>query len=432
MTSPTSLIDARTGIVTSLLPRDVPAWFPASFSLLHARLSDTRAFSLWPSDSAGAGYAFADDDAVLGAAVGEAVERYCGNLVADGLVRDSWEGLTARGIHAVDPERLALFSSEQHTVGLPVAPFTRDTAVDWAAGMTVAGRSPVLVPASLVWVSHSLSRRPLLHPVIQAGLATGRTRDEALWGGLCEVIERDAMTIAWTGGGGMIDLTVPSWLTDFAQGPHGALEVRWLRFPHESGLPVIGALVADRNTGYLTLGMGVGPDRVAAAIKAYGEGLQLQLFSADLDDEHGPYMAAAAAPASPLQRWRADREYSRSYDADLRDVIDYGCHLQLHLDPAIQQRFLDELDASVIGHESLDEYKDLPVPRDVATLDQSLRDRGLDPVFVDVTTADIAPSGLHVVRVTVPGTYSNAPHALPFLGGSRLPSPRIRPVPLPH
>jgi ribosomal protein S12 methylthiotransferase accessory factor len=57
---------------------------------------------------------------------------------------------------------------------------------------------------------------------------------------------------------------------------------------------------------------------------------------------------------------------------------------------------------------------------------------------VDITTEDVAPTGMRVVHTFAPGLYSNSSVGFPFLGGTRLPEelkrlglPR-RDVPLPH
>ena len=143
-------------------------------------------------------------------------------------------------------------------------------------------------------------------------------------------------------------------------------------------------------------------------------------------------MAAAQSPGSPLKPWREDRSYSQDYASDLSDVIDYGCHLQLHLDPVIQQRFLDELDSSTRGRMALEELTREWAGEDrLERLVSALASRGHRVLCVEATTGDIAHTGLRVVRMIVPGLYSNAPHALPFLGGTRL-RPVRRPVPLPH
>ncbi|MBB6403425.1 YcaO-like family protein [Arthrobacter sp. AZCC_0090] len=434
MNNPLSLVNARTGVVRSIEARAIPAHFPASFALSHAVLADSRAFSKWPSDASGAGYSFANPEAVLGAAIGEAVERYCGNLVPAGLKRASRRDVQASGAAAIGLQEFCLFSQEQYArPGFPVPAPDADTVIDWVPAQDLVDGTEVLIPASMVWVAHSLFVAPVRHPVIQAGLATGRTLEEARWGGLCEVIERDAMTLSWTGGRGVHELSVPQWLADFSRGPEGRLRTRWLLFATEFGVPVIGALVFDETTGYLTLGMGAGGDPVATAQKAYGEALQLQLFVSDYDDPHGPYMAAAQSPSSPLKPWRQDRCYSQEYAADLSDVVDYGCHLQLHMDPGIQRRFLDELETSIRGRLALDELSDEWTGEDrLERLVSALASRGHRVLCVEATTEDIAPTGLRVVRMVVPGLYSNAPQALPFLGGTRLHPAIRRSVPLPH
>ncbi|OUE27580.1 YcaO-like family protein [Clavibacter michiganensis] len=433
--APADLVDARTGVVRRVEPRATPAHFPPAFRLAHAVLADSSAFCAWASDASGAGHAFADPDAVLGAAVGEAVERYCGNLVPAGLLRDSARRLRAGARAVLDPAALALYSAAQHASGwLPVAVLDDDAVVDWTEAARLGTGDRILVPASLVWVSHALLVPPAVHPIMQAGLATGRSAEEALWGGLGEVIERDAMTRAWTDGRGVVELDVPRALVDLARGPADALSCRWFLFPHVSGLPVIGALLQDARTGYLTLGMASGGVPTRAARKALGEALQLQLFQADLDDPDGPYMAAARDPRSPLKPWRADRAYRLAYRPDLSDVVDYGCHLQLHLDPVIQRAFHEELARSITGRLPLADVTDRwDGPDRVAELVDALRETGREVLAVDVTLPEIRRTGLHVTRVIVPGLRSNAPHALPFLGGpDPAPPAPPRPVPLPH
>ncbi|OUE18680.1 YcaO-like family protein [Clavibacter michiganensis] len=433
--APADLVDARTGVIRRIEPRATPAHFPPAFQLAHAVLGDSTAFCPWASDASGAGHAFADPDAVLGAAVGEAVERYCGNLVPAGLVRDSARRLRDAGRAVLDPAALALYSAAQHAGGrLPVAVLDDDAVVEWTEAARLGTGDRLLVPASLVWVSHALLVPPAMHPIMQAGLATGRSAEEALWGGLGEVIERDAMTRAWTDGAGVVELDVPRALHDLARGPADALSCRWYLFPHGSGLPVVGALLRDALTGHLTLGMASGGLPRRAARKALGEALQLQLFQADLDDPDGPYMVAAADPRSPLKPWRADRAYGRAYRDDLSDVVDYGCHLQLHLDPAIQLTFEEELARSITGRLPLDEVTGRwDGPGRLPALVDELRAEGREVLAVDVTLPEIRRAGLHVTRVIVPGLRSNAPHALPFLGGPD-PAPPApgRPVPLPH
>uniref|UniRef100_UPI0006E17723 YcaO-like family protein n=1 Tax=Streptomyces graminilatus TaxID=1464070 RepID=UPI0006E17723 len=449
------LTDPRTGIVRRLARQAVPAHFPSGFQLIASHLCDTTRFCPWPADSAGAGYAFADPDAALGAALGEAAERYCGNLVPDRLVRASYEELRGRNLRAVDPDSLALYGPEQYAdPAFPLTPFTRDLPVEWTEGTDLADGGRVLVPASLVWVSYVSAdveqRGPRTNPVIQAGLAAGATYEDACLGALSEVVERDAMTVAWHGRAGLRAIRPPDWLARFARGPRDRIGTRFIAFASPFGLRVVGALVRDTVTGYLTLGVAARADEEAACLKAYGEALQLQLFTADYDDPTGPYMRAAADPRSPLKPWRSARDYAfgdahESYREDLRDVVDYGCHLQLYLDPRVQDAFERELELALgegaegsaeagpevspevsagvgpevstgagqeVGPESARFALDALVARVGAA--------GHQAVVVDVTTPDVRAAGLRVVRVVVPGLYSNTAAGLPFLGGTRL------------
>lgn len=440
------LTDPRTGIVRRVSRRPVPARFPAGFELVASELCDTTRFCPWPADSAGAGYAFADPDAALGAALGEAAERYCGNLVPRTLVRGSHLSMTTQGRRAVAPESVALYGASQYAdPHFPLTPLTSDLEVEWAQGIDLADGSPVLVPASLVWVSYVSAdvapRGARTNPVIQAGLAAGATFEDACLGALAEVIERDAMTLGWHARAGLRTVRPPEWLASFTRGPGGDLHTRFLAFPQLFGLPVVGALVHDTATGYLTLGVAARTDDEGALLKAYGEALQLQLFSADYDDPDGPYMRVAADPRSPLKPWRKERDYASAYHKDLRDIVDYGCHLQLYLDPRVQDAFEAQLTTAL--HEGTDRAPATdPIPHGLtaadtlAALSARLRAKGHQVVVVDVTTPDVRAAGLHVVRVLVPGLYSNTAAGMPFLGGDRLSAALgdslRRELPLPH
>jgi ribosomal protein S12 methylthiotransferase accessory factor len=442
-----SLVDQRTGIIRTLQDSVIPAQFPRSFVLTHAYLSDTRLFCPWPSDSAGAGYQFGDPAAARDAAIGEAVERYCGNLVPDGLPAGSYDELRAEGRPALDPASLSLFSDAQHAGGtLPVAPMTSQLPMEWAPAVEMNTGRVSLLPAGVVWASYfdaSVALRgPITNPIIQAGLATGASLRNAQWSAVCEVIERDSMVLAWAGGQGVVEVAPPEWLAAFARGPRNALNTRFLSFGNDLDLPVIGALVHDRSTGFLTLGMGVNPDPVSAATKAYAEALQLQLFVADYQDPASAYMQAAQSPLSPLMPHRIDRAYGDSFRRDRRDVVDYNVHLQLHLDPAVQRAFQDELGQLCTGETHLEEIgatwaPDTPIDIALSRAVRRLAELGHTTLCSDLTTPDVAQAGLHVVRVVVPGYYSNSALGLPFLGGTRLPlamaAAKILPTtPLPH
>ncbi|MGF0256135.1 YcaO-like family protein [Rhodococcus erythropolis] len=426
------LVDRRTGIIRELVDAVVPQHFPPEFKLIHSYVCDSARFSPWSSDSAGAGYCFdlGDRARPTAAAIGEAVERYCGNIVAKPIVRGSADALIGASI---DLSQLARFDAAQYA--RPQFPFvepTDDLELDWTRGVDLITGSDIWVPAELVWGSypHFVARTgPAISPVAQAGLAAGPTTEFAIRNALREIVERDAMTLSWTGRRGVRIVTgMPEQLLRL--GNHETLSTRWLAFESDFGIPVLGALVHDRLTGYSTMGTACHEEAQTAAFKSLGEALQLQLLSADYDNPESGIGRAAASPTSPLAPWRADRSYAGAYRSDFADVMDYGCHLQLHLDPEIQARFESELAGAVVGEVDLDS---LTSPIDT---ESALTGSGFRPAWVDLTTTDVLRAGLRVVRVVVPGCLTNAAAGLPFLGSPRLVDGLAgrppRTIPLPH
>lgn len=90
------LVDARSGVLTSLEPH-IRSDMPTGWVGWAARVADTRNFggsgSLFRADPYGFGASIRNDAAARGAATGEAVERYCGNVVPEDLVRSSASAL---------------------------------------------------------------------------------------------------------------------------------------------------------------------------------------------------------------------------------------------------------------------------------------------------------------------------------------------------
>ena len=50
----------------------------------------------------------------------------------------------------------------------------------------------------------------------------------------------------------------------------------------------------------------------------------------------------------------------------------------------------------------------------------ALERHGIGAIVVDITTPDVASTGMRVVRVIAPGTVGNAPAAFPYLGRRRV------------
>lgn len=421
------LIDRRCGILRSVSLVDTPPGLPPGLFRAEAAVADSSRFCAWHSDDRAGGLSFDDPEAALLAAAGEGIERYCGNLVPDRLHRASFGELEGEGRAAIDPQELALFSASQYrSRGFPFVPMSRDLRQLWTPGRSLHDGGERWVPASLVWVTFGKDRptrgEPKTHPTPYAGVATGASREQAELAALCELFERDAVALAWHRGDALPRLQLPPalrarlWSED--------LDPRFFLFPSDFGIPVIGCLAHDRRLDHLALGLACRPDAWSAATKAAAEAVQLLLTCRILDDPQSPFLrqVAAGAPGLGVKPWRADRAYHLSYRSDWHDVWDLLSQLQLYFDPEMRARLERRLgeDTPPVPLERVPLERVPSVPGDRDALLGLLAARGYEAVAVDLTTPEVASTGLVVVRVVVPGLYGNSPAAFPYLGGPRL------------
>lgn len=428
------LVDPRFGVVLALHPKQLEADEPTGLVSFHGLVNNSRQLGQWYGDRISLGTSFGDTLAARYAAIGEAVERYCGNFVPDTLRKASYQSLRRAGENAVDPEQLLLYSDSQYAArGFPFVPFTRELEVYWAAGRELASGEPAWVPASLVYPNYfvdTLAHEPRTHFVNLSGIATGGGREDAERSALEEVIERDAVTVWWISGSPpvLLDLeSEPRVVAALATAePDDPLPLRYQLFaiPNVFGVPVLGALLHDPKNDIVTLGVATRPDPLAGALKALAEAVHLRGYSRELLTEDGKIwqlMKDGILDRRVYKTFRADRRYMDDYRADFHDVVDLGCHAQIYLDSRMQ-RHLERFEDGE-ATEPLSSVKPIPEQQrgDLrATYLRRLEAEGLTAYSVDVTTPDVESVGLSVVRVVVPGLYGNAPAAFPMLGGRRL------------
>jgi ribosomal protein S12 methylthiotransferase accessory factor len=416
------IYNQRMGIVRRMERRFLPAHMPPEIVCIVAQLADTTRFCAWPSDPTTTGCVWWDATVAQHAALGEAVERYCGNLVPGNLLYADFTDCIAAGYTALDPAAIPLFTDEQYwRAGFPFTRLTDTSPIHWVAGQEMATGTACLVPATLVYVTYPRIDGPthtelLTNPPMVAGIAAGPSQEAAECAALEELIERDAVMVAWLTQTPLPRIRVPDDMAALLCGPAGMLEITAVLFPNPYGLPVLGAFVHDATTGIITLGTACRPTPHEALRKAYAEAIQLQLVARTLDDPQSMLMQTAQHRQGPLKPWRSDRAYCQSYRADWSDVTDLLCQLQLYLDPTMR-RYLDAwlIPASTI---QIDEIASAPERSRRIYLERLLA-QGISPIAVDVTTCDIAPLELAVVRVVAPGMCLNTPTAFPLLGALR-------------
>lgn len=423
-----SLVDDRTGVITRTSRFQHAADVPSRLISVHAHVSRTRRKSFWQTDATTAGTSFESEDLARRAAIGEAVERYCGNIVQPELLcKSSWQRLADVGEYALDPESLVLFSDAQYAApGFPFTRFTRDLETYWVRGRSLTRDRPAWLPACLSygnWYRGPYQDTPAVANLFFAGLAAGPNLEFALVSALQETVERHATMVWWSNAQPLPSIReFPADLAALWAEPAVAASQRaWLvSLPNEFGIPVMAGVVENRADRLFTAGFAARSDPRQAALKAWAEALTLQDGARNLDRAQGGYRQAIArgdVPGQFIKAWRADRRYLDDYRPDFHDVVDLMCQLQIYLDPRATEHVRPWADTPAgmrIG--------DVPTMPDASLRGYAgaIEAQGYEIFYADLTTPDVACTGLRVVRVFVPGLVGNFSAAFPYQGKGRL------------
>lgn len=421
------LLDRRIGIITHLQKIDHDPSIPGSLITVQSYVSNMHRLYPWANNTICQGSAFSDYAAAYAAAIGEGIERYCGNWVQTaGIRKCSCNELLARGEYALDSRRVVLYSESQYrTPGFPFVPFTPDLEIHWVKGWSLTGGRAIWIPASLVyinWYTDRFSDEPPITNLFYAGIAAGSTLESALVSAIEEVIERDATMAWWSNRQPLPAIELPPELRRLWEGePERRGQRGWLIYlENEFDVPVMAGVVENVQEKLFNIGFAARSDPTMAALKAWTEALTLQDGSRDLLDPEGLFWKGIAhrqLDSQSVKPWQADRNYLDLYRTDFKDVNTLMCQQQIFLDPRARERVRPWVDT-----EARREFAELPrlEDRSLQIYRRLLEQRGYEILYVDVTTPDVALSGMRVVRVIIPGLVSNFPAAFPFLGQGRL------------
>ena len=130
------------------------------------------------------------------AAIGEALERYSALFVPEERVRTTTAA--ALGDAAVRPARFALFHPTQLADPMfPFVEFGEETPAPFVQGISLDDGSAAFLPAEIVYLGRpGTATRPIAYST-SSGLACAPTFTEAVLAALLEVVERDAVMLAW-------------------------------------------------------------------------------------------------------------------------------------------------------------------------------------------------------------------------------------------
>lgn len=401
------LVDPRVGIIGSVTEVHKEAGGPDFFHY-SAQAANTLSLTGRENFRVSGGAAPTRQSAVA-KAIGEAIERYCSAwYVLDELPLTSYRGAP---FACVAPEEFALYSEEQYDKpGFAPARFTHDTTLRWTAGTDLATGESVHLPAARVYMPYAFTTgandAPIVQP-ISTGLACHLSREEATIGAICEVVERDAVTITWQAMLAPPQIrveTLPEELYDLVA-----------RFERTGGTVVMFDITLDH-----------GIPTVLSVLRGYHDGAAALV------------VAASASPSVPdatrksLEELAHTHRYAQliaTHSARLApDPPDYDSvqGQRDHLNFWVDHRNLPFAEFLFASSERVD-YDDLPNPgtgdpvSDLRLLIERITDVGERVLLADLTTPDVGELGFSVMRAVIPGFHPlQLGHRLRALGGRRL------------
>jgi len=382
------LIGHKTGIIKTLVELPLETDDPPLF-LWVAELADTSRYSPLKPASGGSGTA-AIRGIAQAKAIGEAVERYCAAMYADDdLILADYRSIAS---DAIDPRTFPLYSEREyaHSDGY-LSRFIEDVPIRWVKGYSLTKQRAILVPASFVFTPyrfHNSTER--IYSAISTGLACANSVEEAVFSGLCEVVERDAIMIMWLNRLSMPRVSLASTQSERIQ----ALLRKWaacraelhiVNITTDVGIPTFFGVVIDRS--------GSGPAVCVGAAAHLNP--KLAVAKAIEETAHGRVYAKR------LMRQRP----KIAQEVNLTKVTNLNDHVLLYCTPATSARlrFVYSSTQEIEINSILNRFSENDVLANIHTCIELLAARCLEVIVVDITTPDIAGVGFHVVKVLIPG-----------------------------
>ena len=343
-------------------------------------------------------------------------EHSCAKAVGEAVERSSvleWEPPVRLGSAreldpAIDVERFDMFHPEQRAhAGFGYARLQPESRIGWVQGYSLTRSAPTFIPATLAhrfYEPRTAADRFDDCPV--SGYACGNTLEEAVLGGLCEVVERDALMLCWSQRLAVpaLDLaslrseTVRDALSRFARSP---VRLYCADLTTDAGIPAVLVMMVSDHPRWPAAAVATAADMSyeRAVVKALGE-LSSGAALVQMHRDRGGRLP------------RVPQEISTPEDHGLYYAAPQSLH---HLDLILRPRRTVRAPAVAATDE----------PEDVwATLREAVRRLaacGLEALAVELTPPHIAALGLRVAKVIVPGMLPiDFRPAVRHLGGPRL------------
>lgn len=375
-------LDNRTGLFNSKMYDLVTPFADASVNL-----------PMFTGDEGTAGRTQVYEDSEL-TAILEGLERHCG-LQPRGkmtVIHDSYRNLEE---HALNPLKVGVHTEEQYALpGFPFQKLDPDRPIDWVWGYSLIEERPILVPELLAYYSLGCGSAGFVYETSN-GCALGGSREEAIFYGIMEVVERDSFLLTW-----YAQLKLPRLDPLTADDEELQLMIERMRAvagydlylynsTMEHGIPSVWAMAKNRKEKGLNLILAAGAhlDPVRAAKSAIQELAGMML---NLDEK--------------LESNKEKFEQMLHDDSLVKQMDDHGMLYGL---PQAEERFKFLLDDNRPMRSFNDEFKwkseHADLTDDLKEILQVFRGLNLDVIVVDQTAPELKRNGLSCVKVLIPG-----------------------------
>ncbi|MCH0538181.1 TOMM precursor leader peptide-binding protein [Streptomyces sp. MUM 203J] len=335
----------------------------------------------------------------------EGLERYAGMRARAKRagVRDSLDGLRARGAHALDPRACGLYSDAFHRANPRVTPFRPDREIPWVWGYSLRDHRPVLVPEVLTYY-HAPGLENRFVQESSNGCASGGCLEEAVYCGLMEVVERDAFLLTWYGRAALPEIDPRTSARPATRAMVDRLEMygyeaRFFDTRITFPVPVVTGVAVrpDGGVGRMCFGAGAGLDPEAALAGALCE---IATDSVNLQGRTERDWERLRAMADDFHRVEALHDHPMAYG-----VPEMGDHAHFLIGepgaPRPPKRSFAELYGDGAARPAPPVSDDLR--DDLEHCVTAVTDAGFDVVVVDQTMPEQRDLGLTTVSVIVPG-----------------------------
>jgi len=206
----------------------------------------------------------------------EAIERYSAEIKEEDRAKFKFESYKeGNSENKVEPSSLILSA---------LSKVTPDSRIEWCEGYDLMAEEEVLLPANAVYHPYTTTRGGRLFRSDSNGIASGNNLEEAIFHGMMEVIERDALSYAEIkkDAGKRIAIEEDDGLIYELKERFNSrgIETHFWYIPTDVGFPTV-VLALDspeKNANLLVYGAGTHSDPRIAAIRAITEAAQSRLM----------------------------------------------------------------------------------------------------------------------------------------------------------